>query len=525
MLDTTLRDGAQTYGISFTLQDKLSIAQRLDELGVKYIEGGWPSSNPKDSEFFKAAKTLQLKHSEIVAFTSTKKKNTPVDKDVNLKAVLASGVKSVVVFGKAWDLHVKHVLKVSLKDNLELIRESILFLKEKGLNIIFDAEHYFDGYKSDQEYALDVLKVAEDVGAETLVLCDTNGGSLPQEVYTIVCKTKEKTGSKLGIHAHNDAGMAVANTIMAVSAGVRHVQGTINGLGERCGNADLCQILPTLHFKMGFTVLESDKPREQQLKGLTALSQYVYELLNLTGVASQPYVGGNAFKHKAGVHIDAIMKVPEAYEHIDPSLIGNERGISVSELSGRSSIVRLASELNLDLSKDDDLVNEVLKEIKDLEAKGYHFENAKASAHLILLRKADLLETPFKLISWAASSKMRGKNRCSAEVTVEFSGETYKERATGVGPVHALDVAFRQAILRKYPQLSNTKLVNYKVTVVDSIKATASTVRVFIEFEDDGKKWATTSVSPNIIEASIKALAEGYTYKLVLDKFKQKSNK
>ncbi|MEM3073319.1 MAG: citramalate synthase, partial [Nitrososphaerales archaeon] len=361
MLDTTLRDGAQTYGISFTLQDKLSITQRLDELGIKYIEGGWPASNPKDSEFFNIAKTLKLKHSEIVAFTSTKKKNTQPDKDLNLKAVISSGVKSVVVFGKAWNLHVNHVLKISLEDNLDIIKESILFLKSKGLNVIFDAEHYFDGYKADQTYALKVLQVAEEAGADTLVLCDTNGGTLPHEVHTIVLRTKEKVRSKLGIHAHNDAGLAVANTIIAVSAGVRHIQGTINGLGERCGNADLCQILPTLHFKMGFTILESHKPRDQQLKGLTALSEYVYELLNLQGVANQPYVGKNAFKHKAGVHIDAIKKVYKAYEHIDPSLIGNERGISISELSGRASIVSLASELNLDLSKDHSLVNEVLK--------------------------------------------------------------------------------------------------------------------------------------------------------------------
>ncbi len=460
---------------------------------------------------------FKLKCSEIVAFTSTKNKRAQADKDVNLRAALSSGVKTVVVFGKAWDLHVNSVLKISLKDNLDLIRESILFLKERGVNVIFDAEHYFDGYKADQNYALEVLKAAEEAGANTLVLCDTNGGTLPQEVHAIVQRTKEEIRSKLGIHAHNDSGLAVANTVMAVYAGVRHVQCTVNGLGERCGNADLCQILPILHFKMGFTVLDSDKPRDQQLMGLTALSEYVYDLLNLPAVANQPYVGRNAFRHKAGVHIDAVTKVPTAYEHIDPSLLGNTRGISVSELSGRASIVSLASELNFDLSKDDNLVYEVLKEIKELEAKGYHFENAKASAHLILLRKAGLLQTPFRLISWNASSKMNGESRCAAEVTVEFSGEIYREKAAGVGPVHALDVAFRQAVLRKYPQLSSTKLVNYKVTVVDSVKATASEVRVFIEFEGDGRRWATTSVSPNIIEASIKALAEGYTYKLVLD--------
>jgi len=523
VLDTTLRDGSQTYGISFTLQDKLSIAQRLDELGVRYIEGGWPSSNPKDAEFFKASKRLNLKHSKLVAFTSTRRKGVPPHRDENLTEVVACGVKTAVVFGKAWQLHVEKVLNIGLEENLELIRDSISYLRDRGLEVIFDAEHYFDGYKSNPSYALEVLKAAEEAGAHTLVLCDTNGGTLPQDIHTITQDSVKSVKSTIGIHAHNDAGLAVANTIVAVSAGARHIQGTINGLGERCGNADLCQVLPTLQFKMGYDVVLSDKPWEKRLSDLTALSQYVYDLANLPNLPSQPYVGKNAFKHKAGVHVDAVLKIPRAYEHIDPTLIGNVRGVSISELSGRASIVNLASEINLNLDKEDKLVNEVLKEVKKLEAEGYHFENAKASVHLILLRKAGLLTTPFRIISWKASSTMDGEAKCAAEVVVEVSGEVFKEEAKGVGPVHALDVAFKRAVLQKFPQLSNTKLINYKVTVIDSVLGTASVVRVFIEFEDNGRRWATTSVSANIIEASIEALAEGYTYKLALDALQKKA--
>lgn len=523
MLDTTLRDGAQTYGVSFTLQDKLSIAQRLDELGVRYIEGGWPSSNPKDAEFFKASKKLNLRHSELVAFTSTRRRGVPSNRDENLTEVVSTGVKTAVVFGKAWKLHIERVLNISLRENLDLIRDSVSYLRDSGLEVIFDAEHYFDGYKSNPSYAVEVLKAAEEAGAHTLVLCDTNGGTLPHEVYTITLESTKSVKSTLGIHAHNDAGLAVANTIMAVSAGARHLQGTINGLGERCGNADLCQVLPTLQFKMGYDVVLSDKPWEKRLSDLTTLSRYVYDLANISSVSSQPYVGRNAFKHKGGVHIDAVLKTPHAYEHIDPTLIGNVRGLSISELSGKASVVNLASEINLDLTKDDRLVNEVLKEIKKLESEGYHFENAKASAHLILLRKAGLLATPFKIISWKAYSTMDGEARCSAEVVVEVSGEVFKDEARGVGPVHALDVAFKRAVLQKFPQLSNTNLINYKVTVIDSVMGTASVVRVFIEFEDNGRRWATTSVSANIIEASIKALAEGYTYKLALDALQKKT--
>ena len=438
-------------------------------------------------------------------------------KDENITEVVACGVKTAVVFGKAWQLHVEKVLRISLRENLDLISDSISYLRDKGLEVIFDAEHYFDGYKSNPSYALEVLKVAEDAGAHTLVLCDTNGGTLPKEVYNITRDSIKSVKSTIGIHAHNDAGLAVANTLMAVSAGARHIQGTINGLGERCGNADLCQLLPTLQFKMGYEVVLSDKPWEKKLACLTALSQYVYDLANIPSLPNQPYVGKNAFKHKAGVHVDAVLKIPSAYEHIDPALVGNVRGLSISELSGRASIVNLASEINLNLNKDDRLVDEVLKEIKKLESEGYHFENAKASVHLILLRKAGILTTPFKIVSWKASSSMDGEAKCTAEVVVEVSGEVFKEEAKGVGPVHALDVAFRRAVLQKFPQLSNTNLINYKVTVIDSVQGTASIVRVFIEFEDNGKRWATTAVSANIIEASIRALAEGYTYKLALD--------
>jgi len=515
-----LRDGAQTYGVSFSLQDKLSIAQRLDELGVRYIEGGWPGSNPKDMEFFKAIREISLKNSEIVAFGSTRKKDIIPSKDLMLNALLETEVKTVVIFGKSWDLHVTDVLQTTLDENLRMAEDSIEYLKNHGFNVIFDAEHFFDGFKGNYEYALRVVKKAEEVGAKVIVLCDTNGGTLTSDIQSIVKRTKAKLKTPIGIHCHNDSGLATANTLMAVLAGVNHVQGTINGLGERCGNADLCQVLPALHFKMNLRALINNKPVSEQLKDLSALSKYVYELTNLPPNPYQPYVGKNAFAHKGGVHIDAILKQSRAYEHIEPFLVGNRRELSISELSGRASVMNMALRLGIKLDKQSDVVDKVLDEIKLMEAKGYHIEDANATVHLIFLKAMGYSLYPFQVQLWRVSTMKNNFKFTSGEVMVKVEDKVLYEASIGVGPVHALDQALRKALLKCFPQLKNVNLINYKVTVVDSASGTASTVRVFIEFKDDSLQWATTASSDNIIDASATALIDGYAYRLIIDEIK-----
>ncbi len=498
--------------MTFTLRDKISLVKKLDELGVKYIEAGWPGSNPKDLAFFKVAKDLELKNSEVVAFGSTIRKGVEPEEDLSMKAFMESGVKTAVIFGKSWLLHVENVLRVTPEENLDLIRKTIGYLKEKGFKVIYDAEHFFDGYKDNPEYALTTLKVAEEAGADVLALADTNGGSMPWEVEEITREVLKSTDLMVGIHAHNDAGMGVANTLAAVRAGARHVQGTINGLGERCGNADLCQVLPDLVFKMGFEVLEGDS--REKLKGLKSLSSYLYELLNLRPNPQQPYVGDNAFAHKGGVHVDAVLKDRRAYEHIDPSLVGNRRVISVSELSGKAVIVNEARKLGLKLDKRSEVVGRILDRVKELEAEGYHLESADATVHLLMLKELGYGLEPFRFQNWVViSSNWSG---AKADVLVKVGDEWISSSGEGVGPVHAIDVALKKALLTKFKELKNVELVNYKVSVIDSISGTASKVRVFTEFQDGERKWATTWVSPNIIEASCKAIADGYVYRLVV---------
>ncbi|MBI4258170.1 MAG: citramalate synthase, partial [Thaumarchaeota archaeon] len=494
----------------------LSITQRLDELGVRYIEGGWPGSNPKDVEYFKAVKHLTLTNSEVVAFGSTRRKDISSDKDQTLSMLVDAGVKTAVIFGKSWDLHVTDILRTTLEENMNMVTESIEYLKSHGLKVIYDAEHFFDGFKNNPEYALSVVSAAAEAGAQTIVLCDTNGGTLTHEVTDIAQQVRKKISIPLGIHCHNDAGLAVANTIASVLAGISHVQGTINGLGERCGNADLCQVLPILQFKMHYNTLSSKQSSEESLKGLTTISRYVYQLLNMNPVPQQPFVGKNAFAHKAGVHVDAVIKHLKAYEHMEPTLLGNNRSLVVSELAGKAGIIREASEIGLDLEKNAGAAEKVLQKIKELESKGYQFENAKASIHLLLLKEMKLIKEPFIVKYWRSTIVREDKPEASAEVVVTVGDSDYHETAEGVGPVHALDQALRKALRRRFPELNKVNLINYKVTVVDSVSGTASYVRVFIEFEDDGKHWATTSVSENILEASAAALVEGYTYKLTL---------
>lgn len=516
ILDTTLRDGGQTRGVTFTLRDKLSLVKKLDELGVKYIEAGWPGSNPKDLTFFKVAKDLELENSEIVAFGSTVRKGVRPSKDISMRAFMESGVKTAVIFGKSWLLHVDKVLKVTPEDNLELIRQTVGYLKDRGLNVIYDAEHFFDGYKDDADYTMSTIEVAEGAGADVIALADTNGGSMPWEVEEITKEAMKSVKRMVGIHAHNDAGMGVSNTLAAVRAGARHVQGTLNGLGERCGNADLCQVLPDLVFKMGFEVLEGDS--KKKLKGLKVLSSYVYELLNLRPNSQQPYVGDNAFAHKGGVHVDAVLKERRAYEHIDPSLVGNRRKISVSELSGKAVIVNEARKLGLKLDKHSEVVGRILNKVKKLESEGYHLENANATVHILMLEELGHELEPFKLQNWVVvSSNWSG---ASADVLVKVGDEWISRSGEGVGPVHAVDVALKKALSMKFKILKKVELVNYKVSVIDGVSGTASKVRVFTEFQEGGRRWATTWVAPNIIDASCKALADGYVYRLVAEGLK-----
>lgn len=488
---------------------------------MSYIEAGWPASNPKDLELFKEVKKLSLANSEVVAFGSTHRKGIRPKEDSVFNTLLSVDVATVVIFGKAWTLHVREVLKASYEENLRMVKDSIEYLKDHGLKVIFDAEHYFDGFKEDPSYALKVVEAAEEGGADVIVLCDTNGGSLPSEVQQVIRNTKRRLKVSLGIHCHNDLGLAVANTLTAVQEGVRHIHGTVNGLGERCGNTDLCQLLPTLHFKLGLKALNSSKPFKEQLKGLTDLSQYVYQLTNLPPQTNQPYVGSCAFIHKGGVHVDATLKELKAYEHIDPSLVGNKRELSISELSGKAAVIKEAMKLGIKLEKKSGLVGKVLGKIKQLESEGYHFENAKASVHLLILKELGYVTRPFEIKYWKTTSSNDEVTKATAEVIVQVDGEVYQETSKGDGPVHALDLALRKALLRRLPQLKNVKLINYKVTVIDSISGTASKVRVFIEFEDDGLRWATTSVSTNIIEASASALTDGYVYRLLLDKLRK----
>jgi 2-isopropylmalate synthase len=513
--DTTLRDGAQGRGVSFSLQDKVSLTLKLDEFGISFIEGGWPASNPKDFEYFRAMGEYRLKQAKLVAFTSTRRKNLRVEEDPGVCEVLRSGVDVAAVVGSASKFHVEKILRTSLETNLDMISDTLSYLTDHGVKVVFDAEHFFDGYKSCPDYALSAVKAAEEAGAYRIVLCDTNGGSLPHEIYDTTLKVASALKTPLGIHCHNDSGMAVANTIEAVLAGAMQVQGTINGLGERCGNADLCQVIPALELKLGVRALAVDKPREERLKGLVKLSAYVYDLANLPRNNYQPYVGKYAFAHKAGMHIDAVLKACEAYEHIDPELVGNRRILTASEIVGKAGVVSKAREMGLRLSEDEPAVLEILREVKELEYQGYQLEDAEATLFLIMLRHLGIYEEAFNVLSWRTLIEARGDELSTeSSVKVRVGGEAFYESSEGLGPIHAQDLALRKALSRTYPEALNVKLVNYKVSVIDVGMGTASRVRVFIEFTDGKHEWATVGVSANIVEASKKALVDGYDYYL-----------
>ncbi len=510
--DTTLRDGTQGEYISLSAEDKLRIAKKLDEFGIHYIEGGWPGSNPKDARFFEMARLATFKNSRLTAFGSTRKANTKVDEDENIKALLDAGVNSVTIFGKSWDLHATEILGTTLEENLNMIYESVSYLKEKGKEVIYDAEHFFDGYKNNKEYALQTIKTAIEAGAEYIVFCDTNGGSMPFEIEEILKEVLPTVDIPTGIHAHNDCGLAVANSLVAVRCGVDMVQGTINGYGERCGNADLIQIIANLQLKMGYKCIP-----DERIRHLTELSRFVSEIANMPPLPHRPFVGKSAFAHKAGVHVSAIIKNPSAYEHIDPSLVGNRRRVLVSDLSGKSNIEYKAKELGVELSKEQS--KEIVKEIKKLEDKGYYFEAAEGSLFVLLKRFTEGFEEPFKLQALRVSIEKNGSGPSISHATIKITVGNEEEitAAEGDGPVNALDNALRKALSRFFPKINEMKLVDFKVRVIDGSEGTAAKVRVQIESRDENEIWTTIGVSENIIEASWQALVDSILYKLIKD--------
>jgi 2-isopropylmalate synthase len=512
--DTTLRDGTQGAGIVFSLEDQLEIVRKLDALGVKYIEGGQPGSNPKAAAFFRKVKELRLNNAVVTAFGSTCHPRKSARDDPNIAALLKAGTEVVTIFGKSSDFHVRKVLGVSLKKNLELIEQSIAYLKKKGRRVIYDAEHFFDGFISRPDYALKTLAVAQDAGAETIVLCDTNGGTMPSGVRTIVGEVRDAVKVKLGAHMHNDCGMAVANTIAAVDEGATHVDGTINGYGERCGNADLCVVIPNIQLKLGLHCVS-----EEQLRMLAQTAHYVSELANVVPNDQQPFVGRNAFTHKGGMHIHGVQKARQAYEHIDPEIVGNRRHVLVSELSGRSGVAQKARELGIELDKKHPETHKLLEKLKKLEQDGYQFEAAEASFQLLLRKATGKHRTFFDLAGFRVIvEKREGQPISEATIKVIVDGKEEHTAADGNGPVDALDHALRKALEKFYPDLKEMHLSDFKVRVLDAQSGTAAKTRVLIESSDATSTWRTVGVSENILEASYQALVDSIEYKLLRDR-------
>lgn len=513
--DTTLRDGTQGEGISFSLVDKLEITKRLDEIGIDYIEGGYPLSNEKDAEYFQQVQNLGLTHAKVCAFGMTRRKGIKADDDPGMVALVASGAPVITLVGKTWDFHVTDVLRVSLEENLAMISDSVKFLVGQGRELIYDAEHFFDGWKANSDYARQTIRAAAESGARLIVCCDTNGGTLPDEVAEIIreaAQALQDLPTELGIHCHNDSDVATANTMAAVAAGAIHVQGTINGIGERCGNADLIPVIANLGIKQGYQVLGGTK-----FNHLTELSRFVYETANMNLRHGQPYVGQSAFAHKGGMHVHAINRASSSYEHISPELVGNERRILVSELSGRSNIVALTTKHNL--QHDRTMMDKILNEVVQLENQGYQFEASVASFDLLVKRCAGTFSPHFKRIKYHVEVGTANGDPLVTEATVKIEiGDVLRyEVAEGDGPVDALDVALRKALKPLYPNISAMRLVDFKVRVVNSEAGTAARIRVSIESSDDDEVWGTIGVSENIIEASWLALADAYEYKLHKD--------
>jgi 2-isopropylmalate synthase len=518
LYDTTLRDGSQKEGISFSVVDKLNITRKLDDLGIHFIEGGWPGSNPKDIEFFEKARELKLKNSVLVAFGSTRRANGSAADDPILASLIDADTRVVTLVSKCSARQVTRVLETTLDENINMITDSIQYLKNKGRTVFIDAEHFFDGFKDNPGYALDVLKASQEAGADCLVLCDTNGGSLPDEVFEAVEKVRKEVTIPLGIHAHNDSDLAVAVTLAAVKAGVTHVQGTINGYGERCGNANLCSIVPNLKLKMGIDCISNEN-----LAKLTEVASYINEVANLNPIPSLPYVGASAFSHKAGLHVSGISKWSGSYQHIDPALVGNKSRMLISELSGRSNIVLRAKEIGVPLPPKGKEAQQLLEKVKELESRGFQYEHAEASFDLLVHRAQPDYKSPFELVDFLVIIEKRRRTSTlqnneatlsEAMVKVKVDGEIMHMASEGNGPVNALDRALRKALIQFYPQLSEIKLIDYKVRILDSM-STESQVRVLIESSDGTEQWRTVGSSSDIIEASWLALADSLEYWLI----------
>ena len=526
LYDTTLRDGTQGENITFSADEKIKIALRLDDFGIHYIEGGWPGSNPKDMQFFDLAKRVEFRQARLVAFGSTRKPGIQPAEDDNLKALIASKTPTVAIFGKSWDLHVREVMNNSLAENLAMIHDSVTFLKNNDLEVVYDAEHFFDGYKNDADYAIKSLQAAIEGGADFVVLCDTNGGTLPLEIEAIMTDVQKSINvnesaaydqppCRLGIHTHNDCSLAVANSITAVQTGAIMVQGTINGYGERCGNADLTSIIPILGLKMNRPCVP-----EQNLAKLKTLSRYVSETANQVPLNTRPFVGKSAFAHKGGIHVSAIMKVPRAYEHMEPALVGNQRRVLVSDLSGKSNVEYKAKELGVELGGNGYDSKKIVTEIKELEQQGYQFDVAEGSFKILMEKFTDQFEPLFQLESFRVTIEKDKDGPCSSQATIKISVGEKQEitAAEGYGPVSALDNALRKALDKFFPDLDTMRLVDFKVRVIDGGRGTAAKVRVFIESRDQDQIWSTIGVSEDIIEASWQALADSFQFKLANEK-------
>ncbi|MCR4790522.1 MAG: citramalate synthase [Treponemataceae bacterium] len=516
ILDSTLRDGAQAEGISFSVLDKLKIVQALDRLGVKYIEAGNPGSNQKDREFFEEAKKLKLENSQLVAFGSTRRKNISCDQDENLKSLLSVDTPTLVVFGKSWDFQVTEVLKTSTEENLNMIRETCAYLTEKGRKVIFDAEHFFDGWRANQEYAMQSIQAAIDGGAKVITLCDTNGGTMPMDILKIVTSITSKymkTDVLFGIHTHNDGGLAVANSLMAVEGGCCHIQGTLLGFGERTGNANLSTIIGSLELKENIPCLPKGK-----LELLTPVCREVAEISNILISDGLPYVGTNSFAHKAGMHIDAVTKNPSAYEHVNPKSVGNDRVFLLSEVAGRATVLEKMKKIDPSIEKGDPLIAQIIAKIKELEKKGYQFEGAEGSFELLARKIIGKYRSFFKLHYYKTSCEQPHLDEMVAsiaQIKIEVDGKIAITAGEGYGPVHALDTALRRALTQFYPIVDTIRLTDYKVRVLDSETATAAMVRVLIETTDGSTTWTTVGVSQDVVEASWIALVDSFEYKLI----------
>lgn len=510
LYDTTLRDGTQREDISLSVDDKLVIAKRLADFGFHYIEGGWPGSNPKDAEFFARAAQMNLGQAKLAAFGRTRQKNKTCEEDSNLQALLDAATPVVTMVGKSSDYHVKLVLSATLEENLAMISDSVAYMKAHGREVMFDAEHFFDGFIVNKDYALATLRAASDAGADWLVLCETNGGKLPWEIEDIVREVRQHISTPLGVHCHNDTGCGVANSLAAVRGGCTQVQGTINGYGERVGNANLTTIIPNLQLKMNRPVV---KP--EQLRELTQLSHYIAEVVNLKHYNHAPYIGHSAFAHKGGIHVAAMLKAADTYQHIDPALVGNEMRSVISELSGRGNIQFQAKALGIDLNNED--AQRVLGHIKHLEHEGFTFEAAEASVELILHRLSNEYTQPFELIDYFVITEKRQSRGLLSEATVKVkvNGEIKFVAAEGNGPVNALSTALRSALAGVYPVLKTVRLIDYKVRILDSANGTSAQIRVLITFQGGGHVWTTVGASANIIEASWRALSDSLEYALV----------